>query len=384
MRKLTFYILIIIIATASAGWGARRTRNRNTTPRSKAALQQRQQQVKQRMLLARHKLKIVVQRKRQVNQKLTVDTQREQKTRQQLQVATVKHEISYEKLNRAKHQLVISDRKLKRHEKALSTRMEQLYEQGNSGLLEVLLTSSNYTDLQNRAYLTDQVIERDATLLDNYEQAKTERAEAKHAAADAEREVAIQKQQAAMKHSSAAVEKQQTEAQSKEVAREQAILEQQIAALEQDYQRLSAELRRFYRTRAGRASLALHFNGNLIAPVSGRISSRVGMRNHPIYGGRRMHRGTDIAAPSGTPIRAAAAGIVFKAAYGRGYGNHIVIIHGGGTSTLYGHCSRLAVSSGQRVKQGQVIGYVGSTGASTGPHLHFEVRRDGQVVDPLR
>ena len=90
----------------------------------------------------------------------------------------------------------------------------------------------------------------------------------------------------------------------------------------------------------------------------------------------------DIGAPSGTPIKAAEAGVVIHAAPWGGYGNCIIIDHGGGVSTLYAHCSSLAVGNGRQVTQGQVVGYVGSTGLSTGPHLHFEVRRNGTPVNP--
>ena len=96
-----------------------------------------------------------------------------------------------------------------------------------------------------------------------------------------------------------------------------------------------------------------------------------------------MHEGVDLGAPYGSPIEAAAAGTVIYAGWLGGYGNLTVIDHGGGLATAYGHQSRIGVSVGQQVAQGEVIGYVGSTGHSTGPHLHFEVRVNGQAVDPL-
>ena len=115
----------------------------------------------------------------------------------------------------------------------------------------------------------------------------------------------------------------------------------------------------------------------LIWPVNGPITSPFGMR----WG--KLHPGIDIGAPMGTPIKAAASGRVILAAYSGGYGNLVVIDHGNGLATAYAHQSRIAVSVGQQVGQGQVIGYVGSTGYSTGPHLHFEVRVNGTPVDPM-
>jgi murein DD-endopeptidase MepM/ murein hydrolase activator NlpD len=115
----------------------------------------------------------------------------------------------------------------------------------------------------------------------------------------------------------------------------------------------------------------------LIWPVNGPVTSPFGMR----WG--RMHEGIDIGVPAGTPIRAAAAGTIIYAGWLGGYGNLVAIDHGNGLSTAYGHQSSIAVGYGQTVAQGQVIGYVGSTGHSTGPHLHFEVRVNGAPVDPL-
>ena len=120
----------------------------------------------------------------------------------------------------------------------------------------------------------------------------------------------------------------------------------------------------------------------LVAPVPGRISSRYGMRRHPVLGYRRMHRGLDFRASYGTPIVAVTDGRVASAGRAGGCGNAVKLSHGGGLQTRYCHMSRVAVRSGQSVRRGQVIGYVGSTGLSTGPHLHYEMYRNGRSVDP--
>jgi murein DD-endopeptidase MepM/ murein hydrolase activator NlpD len=124
-------------------------------------------------------------------------------------------------------------------------------------------------------------------------------------------------------------------------------------------------------------------SGSFQWPVNGTITSGFGYRTHPVTGTSRLHAGVDFGAPTGTPIVAAAAGTVVSAGWQGGYGNAVIIDHGGGEATLYGHQSRLAVSSGTRVSRGEVIGYVGSTGLSTGPHLHFELRIDGVPTDPM-
>ena len=120
------------------------------------------------------------------------------------------------------------------------------------------------------------------------------------------------------------------------------------------------------------------------APVQGfRLTSTFGYRQHPILGGVRMHEGIDLAVPSGTPIYAPADGVVEMAQRFGSYGNFIKIEHGGEMETRYGHLSAFNVTEGQVVHKGDLIGYVGTTGRSTGPHLHYEVRIDGQAVDPM-
>ena len=123
--------------------------------------------------------------------------------------------------------------------------------------------------------------------------------------------------------------------------------------------------------------------GSLICPVHGPVTSPFGWRIHPILGTKKFHTGIDIGVGYGTPIPAADSGAVIYATWMSGYGNVIIIDHGRGISTLYAHQSSLAVGNGVKVSRGQTIGYVGSTGFSTGPHLHFEVRVNGTPVDPM-
>jgi murein DD-endopeptidase MepM/ murein hydrolase activator NlpD len=162
-----------------------------------------------------------------------------------------------------------------------------------------------------------------------------------------------------------------------------ATIHQQIAAaeehkegLEQDAIALEDEIARLA-SKDGTAPSTLAW------PVDGPVTSPFGYRIHPILGVRKLHTGIDIDAPSGAAIGAAAAGKVILAQTYGGYGRAVVVDHGGGLTTLYAHQSEIAVSVGQVVDRGQVLGYVGCSGSCTGPHLHFEVRVNGVPVDPL-
>ncbi|MEQ1498744.1 MAG: M23 family metallopeptidase [Novosphingobium sp.] len=119
-------------------------------------------------------------------------------------------------------------------------------------------------------------------------------------------------------------------------------------------------------------------------PVNGAaLTSGYGMRFHPVIGGRRQHKGIDLAMPTGTPVYATADGVISRADWFSSYGLFISVEHGGNIQTRYGHLSRLNVAAGQTVRKGDLIGYVGSTGRSTGPHLHYEVRIAGAAVNPV-
>ena len=173
------------------------------------------------------------------------------------------------------------------------------------------------------------------------------------------------------------------------VAAELAMLEEQLAQLQAQVAEIEGELAALQREESQiQALIAQQSNpggprpGALLRPVPGGVSSGYGYRIHPIYGTRILHTGWDMNAGCGEPIKAAESGTVISAGWRGGYGNAIIIDHGGGMSTLYGHQSRLGVSYGASVGIGDVIGWIGTTGVSTGCHLHFEVRIGGNPVDP--
>ncbi|HEU0132006.1 MAG TPA: M23 family metallopeptidase [Mycobacteriales bacterium] len=164
-------------------------------------------------------------------------------------------------------------------------------------------------------------------------------------------------------------------------ARERAADLARYRALEAESARLAALIRRLAARRPSTVRVSV---SGLLWPTPGPVTSGFGWRIHPIYGYRRFHAGVDIGAPTGQPIVAALGGVVVTAGPLGTYGNLVVVDHGNGFATAYGHQSRVLVRVGQRVARGERIGLVGATGAATGPHLHFETRVDGDPVDPLR
>ncbi|GAC1504163.1 MAG: peptidoglycan DD-metalloendopeptidase family protein [Vulcanimicrobiaceae bacterium] len=312
------------------------------------------------------------------------------------QIGSIERQVSWQRI-----QLAAANASLKRHDAAYKRRLVQIYEHGDTGYLDVLLSARSFSDFVERWDDLRLIVAADQRAV------KERRAAAKQvAAAEARLERAQmslqQNQQAAVQARSqlAALsdERRQllqvADAQRQRVATEVAQLEELSAQEEQALQALiiqrqrEIEAQREAERRAQRlaghpaSTTVATGSGALMWPVSGPITSPFGWRMHPIHHRMILHEGMDIAADTGTPIKAADAGRVIVAGWTGGYGNYINIDHGGGVSTGYGHCSAIYVSVGQDVKKGQVIGAVGSTGYSTGPHLHFEVRINGQPVDP--
>jgi murein DD-endopeptidase MepM/ murein hydrolase activator NlpD len=297
-------------------------------------------------------------------------------------------------------QLDAAQATLDRHNEVLRRRLIDAYEHGDLGYLNVLLSSTSFSDFVER---WDDI----RYLIDANQQAIRERRSAEESVAAVQRsldgaenslETSLNRQQQARYQLDALAQTRAgllTEAQSQrqDVAAEVTHLEELSAQEEAALERLIVERQREEAARreaerraallAGRAAPPAPSTGEFSWPVSGPITSPFGYRSDPYGGGgTEFHPGLDIGAPMGATVTAAAGGtVIYAAAYG-GYGNAVIIDHGNGVSSLYGHLSQIFVAEHQEVQRGQAIGAVGMTGRATGPHLHFEVRVNGQPVDP--
>ncbi|MEZ5164217.1 MAG: peptidoglycan DD-metalloendopeptidase family protein [Fimbriimonadaceae bacterium] len=262
----------------------------------------------------------------------------------------------------------------------VKTRLRSIYTQGKSTPISILVGTQSVSDLASRKALIQRIADRDREL---FEEVKVLRDQVLAQKKEQDRIVA---NIAKLKNDQEA-KKGQLEAKRQERKKifdvlwaQKDQLEKEFAAFDKESRRLEIEIARIQGSTKGSVPI---YRGRFLQPVNGRLSSGFGYRIHPIKKTRRMHTGQDIAAPGGTPIKAAGDGKVITASYLNGYGNTVVIDHGGGVSTLYGHCSRLYVKVGQMVKRGDRIAAVGSTGLSTGNHLHWEVRINGKPVNPM-
>lgn len=279
--------------------------------------------------------------------------------------------------------LAASRKRLRERELNLARRMAANYRQGPVRYASVVLGSRSMGEFVSRAHFVRSIVRYDARLI---AQIKADREEVLRwkAQVDAKaREVETVKQELAARQAEEAAIAVRRRAVLAEARERRAELEDELDELAEDSGRIAARLRALDATPLGRARRMIAFTGNFIRPVSGSITSGFGMRYHPILHRSRLHAGVDFGVGSGSPIYAVADGVVVFSGQMRGYGNVVVLDHGGGISTLYAHCSALLVGDGASVKQGENIARVGSTGMSTGPHLHFEVRKNGVPVNPV-
>lgn len=344
-----------------------------------------------------------------------------EKTRAALQkeITLTKEEIETVKayIERLQQQIDVKSTELESAQKALEAKEENFsqtvrttYEQGDISYLEVLLNSSSFSDLLNRLDIVSTIMDDNKKIVAEYTAAKEDIQQKRddlqktqdeqvqyqdNLNYKAEELKSSEEQQKALQESLEAYQKEQ-KAEYERITSAMDTVSDQIAEQSRKEAAAAAAAAAAAKKKggsssssssssAGNLSSATLTSGTFTWPLPGYTnnSSAYGWRVHPIYGTRKFHKGEDIPAPTGTPIVAAASGTVTTAGWVSGYGNYTVINHGGGVMTAYGHQSAIHVSVGQTVSAGQTIGLVGSTGNSTGPHLHFEVYVNGSTRNPM-
>lgn len=267
------------------------------------------------------------------------------------------------------------------NKKLLDNRLVAMYRAGNTRYLDVLLNSTSISDFISNYYFIEKIVDADTRLLDTVSEKKSELEE---------REITLKNQKEELSEARESAEKKRVSLSNmsvvknsyvKRLSKEEKELQDEITEFQKALKQIESDI----------AAVSLesispdYIGGDMRWPVPGysKITSKFGMRVHPITGVYKLHTGVDISAPEGTNFIAAADGVVVQAYYNSAYGNMVMIDHGGGVVTLYAHGSSIEVSVGDTVKQGQTVLKVGHTGYATGPHAHFEIRVNGDYKNPL-
>lgn len=259
--------------------------------------------------------------------------------------------------------------------KILANRIVAQYEAGDTTYLDFLLSSESLTDFISNYYMISEIAAMDVELLDEIEKTKLEIEETKKQLEEDKAEV--QKQANTLK-----AKKTERENYKTQLSDEEKTLQAEREEYDNQLEDLKNEIVKLSKSTGSSTCVG---GGTMAWPIPGytTITSYYGYRIHPIYKDWRLHNGIDVGAPRGASFVAAESGTVILARSYGGYGNTVIIDHGGGITTLYGHGTKILVSVGQYVTKGTTVMTVGSTGTSTGPHAHFEVRKNGSTVDPL-
>lgn len=285
------------------------------------------------------------------------------------------------KLETLEEELAAAEEKVNTQNENLNARLRNMYKNGSVGFIDVLMDSGSFSEFLNNLSLVEKVYTSDQDVLEElqkaYDEIDAKKKEIETLQAElSESKATMEEQKSSLEADKASVEKKKSE-----IAADSAETQRELDKLEADAQALTSSIRN-----AGSSSSSSKYNGGIMAwpvPSCHTVSSGYGGRIHPTTGKYKFHGGLDIPGSYGSAIVAANSGkVIWAGNRGDSYGNYVIIDHGGGVSTLYGHSSKVLVSTGQRVSRGQRIANVGSTGRSTGPHCHFEVRINGSRVNP--
>jgi murein DD-endopeptidase MepM/ murein hydrolase activator NlpD len=309
-----------------------------------------------------------------------------EKTKLELDKTNRRYEVAHKEVEVITKQLLRAEQSWESRLDASQDRLREMYKLRRYSQTNQLVEAQNLSSFMRRLTYFRYLAKQDQNMLDEMRLAK-EKLERYQYQQMLKRQIlgkkAHEQAQAKALHEYQKRKEQQYLAR---VQKEKAVYEKEMNALEAESRRIAEYLRQLYAARSGggsRMSSVPLGSGRFTSPVPGAVmTSPFGWRTHPIFGTARLHTGIDFGVGSGTPIRAADHGVVIDASWMGGYGKAVMVDHGQGLVTLYAHTSAYYVTVGQRVRKGQIIAAVGSTGYSTGPHLHLEVRKNGNPIDP--
>lgn len=386
MRKIISAILIVIICNISIISYAENSTNEKTssseTSKDLSQLQSQQQELQNKMQEVGQDLNEVQDELTENLQQIQIIDEKIEQVQKDLEELTNKIEKITQNNKKLEQKLKVATQNYEKQKKLLEARLVAIYEAGETQYLDVILSSADLSEFLSNYVLVTEIASYDTQLLEEVEEKK--------------QIIELAKQHLDENLAQLNIMKTSQEKNSKILQNTKILRENYTAKLSDQEKEVQAQIdeyklqyeqvnREILQTALADGLLADYVGGLMTWPIPGysTITSNYGMRVHPITGVYKLHTGVDVGAPMGADFVAANDGIVTKAYFNPAYGNMVMVDHGGGISTLYAHGSEILVRVGQLVKKGEPVLKVGSTGYSTGPHAHFEVRINGVVTNPM-
>jgi len=325
-----------------------------------------------------NKIKQKEQEKRETLAELQSLNRSMEKTSSEIESLENKLVLAAKHINKTQEEIIVKEKEVSERTDVLEKRLRQIYRKGEVNFLEVLFQSTSISDFLTRFEYMKRLAKNDTSLLTELEKQREILENEKAQLENKKLELLAMKQARQKKHQQLQIASSRRESLVKKIEQQKESYEKMLDELEKQSQQIAAEIRKLQSAGGQRP-------GWLQWPTPGyyRITSPYGWRFHPILKSRRFHTGVDIAAPYGSNAIAAANGKVIYTGWRGGYGHTIIVDHGGGMATMYPHLSKYLVKVGDYVKRNQAVGKIGTSGWSTGPHIHFEVRINGDHVNPM-
>jgi murein DD-endopeptidase MepM/ murein hydrolase activator NlpD len=337
---------------------------------------------KQKINTLKNQVKMLEVKEKDIAREIYIIDRELEKTERDLTNAEARLGEAQSKLIVISTQLKIMERNLKNRSLNYKSAMGEIFKENNNtfSFWEIFLGNKSCFEILAVPYYLGKIFKIEAVRLNNIDKQKKDLARMKKEWEEEKKRVENLVEEISDKKAYIEKKKMEKSAYLEKIRKQKKFQLQTIATLERESKEIEALIRKLSTI----SQIQKAKKGSLYWPLIGSITSGFGMRRHPLLGGAyMMHTGIDISANFGTPVRASAPGKVIYADWYGGFGKLVILDHGGGITTLYAHLSRIVVELEEQVSEGQIIGYVGSTGLSTGPHLHFEVRVNGIPQDPL-
>lgn len=367
LRRTTAFILLLSLVFSFPAYGDQLSEKKQELENLQRLIEQKKAQIKKAQTKERDVMKVISQLEAQM-----------EKTQRQINELSAKVSFTQKSIDQTQLQIKEKEADLTERSEFLKQRLVRIYEMGEGGYLEVLLGAESFSDLLTRYDMLSELVKQDSELIKSIRRDREELCAQKEALKRRQEELLSYKKAQEAKKIDLTAQQAAKEDYLKQVQKEKAAYERALKELEVESQELMAIIRKL------QSSGGYMGTGRFTWPCPGHttITSEYGMRYHPILKVTKLHTGIDISAPIGSRVVAADSGEVIYTGYMGGYGNVVIVDHGGGISTLYAHLSSILVKEGTKVERGDTIARSGNTGWSTGPHLHFEVRKNGEPVNP--